>query len=457
VLTPSLGSGAPPSAAPAASGPTPLSLAAILVSAFVGGLLLNLMPCVLPVIGLKMFSFMEQAGENRRRVLLLNLWYTLGLLSVFLALATLAVAADLGIRDQNLDWGEQFSSSSFNIAMAGLVFVMALSFLGVWDIPIPGFVGSGKAAELATREGATGAFAKGAMSTVLATPCSGPFLGPVFGFTLSQPVWITYLIFACVGLGMASPYLVIGAFPRLIRLLPKPGAWMDTFKQIMGFLLLGTVVFIFTFLKKDYVVPTFALLIGLWFACWLIGRTPITAPPTRKIRAWAGAAAVAGAVGLFAFTMLTPGEQLLPWKPFSREELTRLSAQGKTVMVDFTADWCLTCKVNLKLAVNTHDVLQEVRKNDVVPLLADWTDGSPEIKDVLTSLGSRSIPVLAIYPASRPHQPIVLRDVISKSQIIDALREAGPSRTSTASSPSLPDAQATASELNSRPPLAGPQ
>ncbi len=408
------------------------SLSAILLSAFIGGLILNLMPCVLPVVGLKLLSFVEQSHHHRRRVLMLNIWYSLGLMSVFLVLATLASGASLGIRSENLSWGEQFSSTTFNIVMSCVVFVMALSFLGVWEIPIPGFVGSGKAVEVASQEGATGAFAKGVLSTVLATPCSGPLLGSVFGFTLKQSPSVIYAIFACIGFGMASPYLLIGVFPRLIRFLPKPGAWMDTFKHIMGFVLLGTVVFLFTFLAHDYVVPTFGLLVGLWAACWWIGRVPLTAELGRKVAAWIQGAVVAAGIGCISFVLLLPHDALLPWQPFSTEALSKLRSEGKTVMVDFTADWCLTCKTNLKFAINTPGVLDVIRSNNVVPLLADWTDGSQEIKDMLSTLESNSIPVVAIFPADRPNEAFVLRDLISQSRLVDALKQAGPSQSAVA-------------------------
>ena len=403
------------------------SLPLILAAALVGGFILNFMPCVLPVIGLKILSFAEQSGHSRSHILVLNLWYALGVFAVFMALATLAAGATLGLREQNLGWGEQFSSTSFNIVMISIVFVMALSFLDVWEIPIPGFVGTGAAADAAAREGAVGAFAKGALSTVLATPCSGPFLGPVFGFTLNQPPAVTYMIFACVALGMASPYLAIGAFPKLIRFLPKPGAWMDTFKHMMGFVMLGTIVFLFTIMNRDYFVATFALMVGLWAACWWIGRVTLLESLSHRLKAWAQGAVFATVVGVAAFHWLTPHDTLIPWKNFSRSELARLTSEGHTVLVDFTADWCLTCKVNLKWAVETEDVRKAIEANQVVPLLADWTDGSPEIKTALESLKSNSIPLLAIYPAGNA-EPIVLRDVISKQQVLDAIKAAGPSK-----------------------------
>jgi thiol:disulfide interchange protein len=397
------------------------SLPAILAISLLGGLLLNLMPCVLPVIGLKILSFVEQGGRHRSHVLVLNLWYTAGILSVFMVLATLAAFLNFG-------WGEQFQSTTFNVILAALVFVMALSFLGVWEVPIPGFAGSSTATKLSHREGFFGAFCKGVLTTVLATPCSAPFLGPVFGFTLRQPPQVIYMIFGAIGLGLASPYLVIGIFPRLIRFLPKPGAWMDTFKQLMGFVLLGTVVFLFTFIDRDYVVPTFGLLAVLWAACWWINRTPLTETAGRRLLAWGQAALFAGVVGYFSFNLLLPNASLLQWEPFSVAAWNKHTAEGKTVLVEFTADWCLNCKLNMKVAIDTDAVRRVAEENGVVPLLADYSEMSEEIKQMIEALGSRSIPLLAVFPAGDPTRPIVLPDIVTKGQVVEALRQAGPSK-----------------------------
>jgi thiol:disulfide interchange protein/DsbC/DsbD-like thiol-disulfide interchange protein len=424
-------------AAVTAVSPIGWTLPIIILAGLVGGFILNFMPCVLPVIGLKILSFAEQAGRSRAHILALNVWYSLGTLTVFLVLATLATSVSWGLAGENLGWGQQFSYTSFNIVMVAIVFVMALSFLGVWEIPIPGFVGSGKTGELAAREGAIGAFSKGVLATVLATPCSGPALGPVFGFTLSQPPWVTYLLFGCIALGMSAPYLLIGAFPTLIRFLPKPGAWMDTFKNLMGFVLLGTVAFLFSFMDRNYFVPTFTMMVGLWVACWWIGRTPLTENLGRKLKAWGQGAAIAGLIALFAFTWLLrePG---IPWRPFSPVELARLNESGKTVLVDFTAEWCLICKFNMATAIDTEEVREALAKNNIVPLLADWTDGSQEIKDALASLRSNSIPLLAIYPADRPNEPIILRDLVTKQQLLNAIEEAGPSKNGSKLTASVP-------------------
>ena len=421
----------PAVAAVDARGSVPLSLPAALLMGLVGGLILNLMPCVLPVLGLKLMSFAQQSGRARQEIFQLNLWYCAGLYAVFFLLATASVAANLGLAGSNLAWGEQFTSSRFNIAMAAIVFAFALSFLGVWELPIPGFIGA-KAGAMQTQEGPLAAFLKGVLSTVLATPCSGPFLGPVFGFTLTQPTGVTYAVFAAIATGMALPYLLVGLFPGLVKFLPKPGAWMETLKELLGFVMLGTVVFLFTFLDHDWFVPTFALLIGIWAACWWIGRGQEARAGDIGFARWLQAGSIVATVGSLAFMFLGPVASVIPWEPFSRERLADLRKKGATVLVDFSADWCMTCKYNLATAIETSKVKNEIERNRVVPLLADWTDGSPEIKLMLESLQSKSIPVLAVFPAARsgdrPPEPIVLRDLITETQVLTAIREAGPSR-----------------------------
>ena len=348
-----------------AGGADDSSLMTILLIAFAAGFILNFMPCVLPVIGLKIVSFVQQAGESRQRVFMLNLWFSIGLISVFMVLAMMAKLMGLG-------WGDQFRNLPFNIVLTAIGFVFALSFLGVWEIPIPGFVASGKASEVAEQEGPAGAFCKGVLTPVLATPCSGPLLVPALTWAVAQPALVTYLGFLCVGLGMAFPYLVIGANPQLIRFLPKPGAWMETFKNIMGFVLLATVVFLMTIVSSisiPAVLPVFTFLIGLWAACWWIGRTPLTAEFSDQVKAWSGGILVAGCSGWIAFGFVdnmmsaryegqaardveqfkvVAAEQAkenkqaveeLDWQPFSTSLLQELTQQGNTVFVDFTADW----------------------------------------------------------------------------------------------------------------------
>lgn len=396
--------------------------AGILAAAFLGGLILNLMPCVLPVISLKLFALIEQAGQSRTKILALNLWYTLGLLSVFFVLATLSAAF-------NMAWGQQFTYTWFKVALVGLVFALALSFLGVWELPIPGFATGSRVSQLQMKEGAAGAFFKGVFTTILATPCAGPFLGSVFAFTLDQPPIVSYVVFGMVGLGMAFPYLMVAIVPGVLRFLPRPGAWMEILKEIMGFFLLGAVVYLFSTINAKYFIPTLAFVVGLWFACWLVGKVPLTVGTLRRALTWVIAIGiVAGSAG-FSFTALIPRE-LIPWEPFVPERVDLARQEGRTVMIDFTADWCPNCKFNLATAIETPRVAQLIAEYNVLPLLADWTDESPVIKDFLTQrLRRRSIPVLAIYPpGASDEEAIILDGILVESQVLDALRQAGPSR-----------------------------
>ena len=359
-----------------------MPLLRVLGLAFVGGFILNFMPCVLPVIGLKVLSFVDQAGSDRVKVFNLNLVYALGMLTVFWILAAFAAAPLLGLSEKGLGWGQQFNYQGFAIPLVCVVFVMALSFLGVWEIPIPGFATSGAATELTEKEGLSGAFFKGIITTVLATPCSAPGLGAAYAFAVnSKSIPMAFLIFTVLGLGMAVPYLLIGAFPSLIRFLPKPGAWMDTFKQLMGFVLLGTVIFLMQNVSLANLLPTIALLFGLWFACWWIGSVPLTAEPGKRWRAW-GVSLVIGLISVvIAFgrqidagnmtlsgikgaserkitrlvdrrvsdlklgsvespqTQVSHSKNELPWEIFRPELLDELIRDQHTVMVDFTADW----------------------------------------------------------------------------------------------------------------------
>ncbi|MBN1851252.1 MAG: thioredoxin family protein [Pirellulales bacterium] len=417
------------------------SMAVILGLGFLGGLILNLMPCVLPVIGLKILSFLQQAGQSQRRALALNVWYSLGLLTVFIVLATLAVFCNMG-------WGQLFSMTRFNVILAAVVFVMSLSLLGVWDIPIPGLFGSGKANHLSEREGAIGAFCKGVLTTILATPCSGPFLASALAWAVGRPPIESYAVFIAVGIGMASPYLLIGAFPKLIRFLPKPGPWMDTFKQVMGFVLLGTVAYLLTLIPWASIVPTVTFLFGLWAACWWIGRTPLTSEFHHKARAWLSAAALTGVVWLISFAWLAEvtaarfehtlqtacgnmvnhkasrSKDELTWRPFSRKIFDELTATQTTVMVDFTADWCMTCKTLEKFVLNTPRICNAVRQHGVATLRADWTHASPEVTQMLEILGSKQVPVIAIFPAGRANRPIILRGSYTHEMLLGALDKA---------------------------------
>ena len=305
------------------------SLATVLPLALLAGFILNFMPCVLPVIGLKVMSFVHQAGQNPRQIFLLNAMFCLGMISVFMVLAFFAVQSGLG-------WGQQFEGLTFKIIMIAVVVVFGLSFFGVWEIPLPGFGSGGGGLE--QKEGLTGAFMKGILTTVLATPCSGPMLIPAIVWAIAQPPMVTYLVFLALGVGMGAPYLVIGVFPKLVSKLPKPGPWMETFKKVMGFIMLGTGVFLIGAIEHKYVVSVLTMLLILAFACWWMGRTSLAAPLNERLKSWGVSAAIGAFAVWFSFFFLIPQHEL-EYQPYSRITLEEHLEEGRTVFVDFTADW----------------------------------------------------------------------------------------------------------------------
>lgn len=391
--------------------------------ALVGGFILNFMPCVLPVIGLKIMGFASKGKQDVHRIEVLDFWFIFGIMSVLWGLAAINIGANLA--SQQFSWGEQFTLTEFKVAITVIVFAMALSFLGVWEIPIPGFAQTKASGELMQQEGPVGAFFKGFFTTLLATPCSGPGLGVVFGACIGQPWWVVLSLFTAIGIGLAFPYIVLAINPKLLFWLPKPGEWMNTLKEVMAFPLLFTVVFLVTTINRDYRIATLALLMVVWFGCWLIGKVPAWSPFSSKAKAWGASLSLIAVFSYLCFTYLGPIDKRIEWQPFSEVKLAQLRSEGKTVMIDFTADWCLTCKLNLVTAIETENVAALIKQNNVVPLIADWTDQSPEIKKKLAELKSASIPILAIYPPNS--EPIVLRDTLVESTVITALKQAGPS------------------------------
>lgn len=388
---------------------------------FIAGLVLNVMPCVLPVIGLKIMSLVSQAGSSRFQIFHLNLWLSIGIISVFLVLATLAVGFGMA-------WSEQFTNPWFVVVLTSVVFVFGLSFFGVWEIPIPGFAGSSGASKLAEREGAIGAFFKGALSTVLATPCAGPVMVPALAFAISQPPVIAYGMFAAMGIGMASPYLLIGLVPATIRWLPKPGDWMLTFKELMGFAMLATVVFLVSILQDDMRIPMGTLLVVLGFACWWIGRIPMTAEAGKYVGGWVVAILIVAAGGFGAFRFLGPApEQSLAWVKYEPAALEQfLTEKKQPVFLDFTANWCVTCKVNEGRALNIAETKALFAEHKIVAMKADKTVKSPEIDRILEELGNtgKAIPFYAVFvPGS--DKPVVFDGLISHDTVRAKLAEAG--------------------------------
>ena len=389
-----------------------------LVAAFLGGLILNVMPCVLPVIAIKAISFAEQAGEKRGRILALNLMYSLGVIAVFVLLATLAVTV-------GLKWGGLFSQLWFNLLMIGLVFTMALSLFGVFELQVPGTIGSAAGGH---REGLFGAMMTGVFATLLATPCSGPFMGPVLAWSLKQTPEVVFLIWSVMGVGMAFPYLVMGVFPSLVNWLPKPGMWMVRFKEFAGIVLMGTVIWLINGTDNGKLaLPILIGLTGIGLFCWMVGKLYDGA--SSQSRRWTVRVLgllVAGPVCYFGYTLGSPEPAgSIKWNNFSGTALDQsVLAEGRTTLVDFSAEWCAICKVNENMAIKTKATSEFVKDNNIATLYADYTHHAPEITQWLDRFHTTGVPLTVIFPANRPYEPIVISGTLTKGQLLSKLKEA---------------------------------
>ncbi len=432
------------------------SLGLYLLFAFIGGLLLNIMPCVLPVIALKIFGLVKMAGDHPERVKRLGWSFSLGILSSFILLALLVIL--LQTAGQQVGWGFQFQEPLFIIVMSAVVFAFGLSLFGVYEIRPPAAAVTGVGSVIARTEGSgkgyTASFSEGVFATILATPCTAPFLGTALGFAFAQPAWTTVLIFATVALGMAMPYLILTARPSWLKFLPRPGAWMETAKQVMGFLMMATLLWLLYILGKqlgmEAVIWTGAFLLTVGVACWMIGRfDTLTATRRSAAVAWGTALFFVG-IGYWIFLspvleardILTAPPAAssgnregdtpeIPWETFSLAGLDEHIKGNKAVFIDFTAEWCLTCKVNERTVLVDQDVIEKFKSSGIVPIRADWTNRNPDITRLLAKFGRSGVPLYAIFPAGRPSAPIILPEVITSEIVIDAINRAAENASAT--------------------------
>lgn len=409
----------------AASGPVARPLGFYIAFAALGGLILNLMPCVLPVISLKVLGFVNQAGEETQRVRRLGWAFCAGIMATFLVLA-LAVLL-LKSSGEQIGWGFQFQYPGFVVAMSALVFALALSLFGVYEILLPG---TSRLGGIGGREGLTGSFLNGVLATILATPCTAPFLGTALGFAFAQPAAVVVAVFLAIGAGMALPYGVLAIEPAWIGRVPKPGPWLMRFKQLMGFLLMATVLWLLWVLGKqtgvEGVVWTGAFLLGLGLACWVWGQWGSFQHPTRSKRVARVAALglVVGSYALFVHPLLTAEPTTAPaldWQPFSAARVEELVAGGQMVFIDFTAEWCWTCKVNERAVLAQPGVRARFAALNVALVQADWTNRNPEITQLLRAFGRSGVPLYVIFPAGLIEQPLVLPEIITPAMVVEKL------------------------------------
>jgi thiol:disulfide interchange protein len=393
--------------------------------ALIGGLILNVMPCVLPVISLKIFGFVSEAGIEPKKAFRLSMAFSFGIIGCFAVLAALVVL--LQTAGAQVGWGFQFQDSRFILLISCLVFAFALNLFGVFELSVSAQATQGLA-NLARGQGYGGAFFQGVFATVLATPCTAPFLGTASAFAFAQPGWVTFLVFLFIGLGMAFPYLLLAFNPKWLRYLPKPGDWMLRLKQCMGFLLVGTLLWLMWILGQmrgvDAVVELGAILLVIAILAWIKGAfwTPFSSRRSRLL-AFVAMVLVLLLAGV-SYGFVTKPSQLA-WQPFSKSALDEALSSGKPVFVDFTADWCITCKTNERFAIDTPRVRQEFLKRNVVALKADWTKGEPEITQILKKFGRAGVPMYLFYPGGSKEtaEPVLLPELITSQTVLDALNK----------------------------------
>jgi len=372
------------------------SLLGTLALALAGGLILNLMPCVFPVLGIKILGFVNQSGSDKSRVVKHGLVFTAGVLLSFWMLAGALLVLRAG--GAQLGWGFQLQSPAFVFGMAAFLLIFALNMSGLFEV---GLSATGVGGKLQMQEGYTGSFFTGALAVLVATPCSAPFLAPALGAALSLPAFESFLVFTAIAAGLALPYLLLSVFPQAIKMLPRPGAWMETFRQLMAFPLYATVGWLLWVLAGQTKDDDNALLfISFGFvlvamAAWAYGRFGQAhgQPGTQLFGRVLAAALLAG--GLYtgwpkeAPAAPTDGSYQVAWEKWSPEAIAAAQAAGKYVYVDFTARWCATCQTNKATLFTSDEVLAALTKDRVVLLKADWTNRDPKITAELAGRGRR--------------------------------------------------------------------
>lgn len=397
------------------SGDAAQTLWSVLLLALLGGLILNLMPCVLPVLAIKLSSLVQQQGQTQRQTRQQFLASSAGIIFSFLLLALLMTG--LRLSGQALGWGIHFQSSGFLLVMVLVMFLFSASLFDLLHFRLP----SGLNTKLATQggDGLLGHFGQGAFATLLATPCSAPFLGTAVAYALTAPLPQLWLLFVALGVGMSLPWLLVAALPGMARCLPRPGRWMVHLRTVLGLFMLLATFWLVTLLVPHW-GSSFALVLAgvlLVVLCgWLVKRRALQQAGVVFITL-----TLAGA--LFLMTRITPEEETLHWQPLTEAAIHQALEQDKRVFVDVTADWCITCKVNKSRVLNQPDVRAALKADDVVLLRGDWTQPDPAIGEFLRRRDRVAIPFNQIYGPALP-QGQILSPLLSREAVISTLSEA---------------------------------
>jgi len=406
-------------------------LARFLIFGFIGGFILNLMPCVLPVISLKIFGFVQQAGQSRARIFRSGLAFIAGIFAWFLGLAlVLVIIKSAGGQPV---WAAQFTNPYFVLFMSAIVLVFALNLFGVFEINLPQWLNRRAVAAEGSMDGDAGSFFQGVFATVLATPCTAPFLGTALGFAFAQSATVILLMFGSIALGMSAPYFLLSAQPAWLKFLPKPGPWMVRVKQFMGFLLIATLLFLLSVLGAQRGVAsliwTCAFLLVLSVACWMKGAflTPLASAKTRGLVLLLMLLLTIGGGYYFigdkfqsAAAVANPTTSGGGWEKFTPERLASELQQGHSVFIDFTAEWCITCKFNESTVLETAVVQAAFSERQIVKLKADWTNGDPAITKLLKQFGRPGVPLYVLYPGGA-EQPYIFPELLTKNIVLEKL------------------------------------
>jgi thiol:disulfide interchange protein/DsbC/DsbD-like thiol-disulfide interchange protein len=421
-----LAAGAAPgtaSAPEAMGGPPPpaTNLIATLALAFVGGLILNLMPCVFPVIGIKILGFVKQSGAERGKVVAHGLIFSAGVILSFWVLA--AILAVLRQGGAQLGWGFQLQSPLFIFCLAAAMLIFALNLSGVFEF---GLTATSVGSSLQTKSGYSGSFFTGVLATLVATPCSAPFLAPALGAALTLSYAESFLVFTTIAVGLCTPYLLLSIFPGAVKALPRPGAWMETFKQFMAFPLYATVGYLLWVLAGQ--VPDSALL-DAFFGLVIVATGIWTYGRSRALGASSGTsrfALVMGlclvAAGVWTGWPRPPAPTDIAWAKWSPEAVAQLRADGRIVYVDFTARWCATCQANKKLVFHSAEVLQTFRDKNIATLRGDWTNQDPQITAELAKYHLSAVPFNQVWLPGQA-DPVLLPQLLSPHIVLAAVNQ----------------------------------
>jgi DsbC/DsbD-like thiol-disulfide interchange protein/cytochrome c biogenesis protein CcdA len=410
-------------AASAAGGAEPAPAAGgflgTLVLAFIGGLILNLMPCVFPVLGIKILGFVNQAGADRRKVTLHGLVFTSGVLVSFWVLA--GILAVLRAGGSHLGWGFQLQSPAFVFGLAAAMLAFALNMSGVFEF---GLTATGIGSNLQSKSGLIGSFLTGALATVAATPCAAPFLAPALGAALALSTAQSFAIFTVIGIGLSTPYLLLSAFPAAVKVLPRPGAWMETFKQAMAFPLYATVAYLVWVLAGQ--LPDTGLLAALFglvlvaMGVWAYGRWNAPGASPGRVRFGMIACLVLLGAGAWAGWPRAAAPNAIVWEKWSPEAVEKLRSENRIVYVDFTARWCATCQANKRLVFQNDEILRVFHEKNIATLEGDWTNKDAQITAELAKYHRAAVPFNVIWLPDQA-DPVQLPEILTPSAVLGAI------------------------------------